>query len=176
MTKEIQINRLKRLLGEKFIMAGIKYTRDALTDIPSVEKPQDHIRGALSSAGMAISFLDETYFTTSWENWQKVIAVMNPIARNFKWTKEKFDCDNRAHLMSSLISVMFGLTTCSPCYCDVFTASGKHIGYHYNNVIVDDAGNAYLWDVDNGFNTVKITSSTPVMGNWSYRLISIKAF
>ena len=176
MATEIQINRIKRMLGEKFIELGIAQTRDAVSDIPSIEKGQTHLSNALASFGMAIHFLDEDYYTTSFENWQKIIEVMNPIAQTFKWTKEKFDCDNRAMLMSSLIPVMYGLTMCSPCYCDVHTTAGVHIGYHYNNLIIDDAGNVYLWDLDNNCIVQKITNNTPVMGNWKYNLSGIRPF
>lgn len=86
------------------------------------------------------------------------------------------NCDNRAMLMSSLIPVMYGLTTCSPCYCQVFDVSGKEIGWHYNNLIIDELGSVYLWDCDNFGTVQKITTNTPVMNNWKYKLSSIRPF
>lgn len=177
MANELQINQVKRKLGSTFTSLGIAYTRDALSDIPVVEKNQAFIKNALLNYGMAINFLDETYYTTSFANWQKIIEVLNPIAKSFVWTKEKFDCDNRAMLMSSLIPVMYGLTMCSPCYCDVYNATtGAHIAWHYNNLIIDDAGQVYLWDVDQNGICQKITNNKPVMGNWRYNLSNIRPF
>jgi hypothetical protein len=176
MDNTAQINQLKRKIGEALISGGIGYTRESISDILPIEKSQDHLRQAISNFGMAITFLDSSYFTTSFENWKKIIEIMNPICQKFAWTKEKFDCDNRALLMSSLIAVMFGLNSCSPCYCDVFNVNGTHIDWHYNNLIIDDAGNVYLWDVDNHGTVQKITSNTPVMNNWKYNLVSIRPF
>lgn len=165
------------MLGSKFIQLGIAQTKDAISDIERKEKDQQFVKKSLVNFGLSITFLDDSYFTTSFDSWKEIIDVMNPIAEAFKWTKESFDCDNRAMLVSSLIPVMYGLTLCCPCYCRVFNAhTGKEIGYHYNNLIIDDAGNVYLWDLDNYGLVQKITNNTPVMGNWKYNLISIRPF
>lgn len=173
----MEVNNIKRMLGTKFIQLGIAYTKDAISDIEKVSKPQQFIRNYLSNFGMAISFLDDEYYTTSFDNWKKIIEVMNPIGQSFKWEKEIFDCDNRAMLMSALIPAMYGLTMCSACYCQVFNAhTGKEIGWHYNNLIIDKDGNIYLWDLDQNGIYQKITNNTPIMGNWKYNLSSIRMF
>ena len=177
MATEAQINQVKRKIGEVLVSGGISYTRDAVSDIPRIEKTQEFIKNALSNYGMSIVFLDGKYYTTSWDNWQKVIEVMNPIFQKIPWKSESGDCDNRAILCSALIAFMFDLTMCSPDYCDVYNAhTGQHVDWHYNNLIIDDAGNVYLWDLDNNCMVQKITSNTPVMGNWKYNLSGIRPF
>ena len=77
--------------------------------------------------------------------------------------------------MTGLVAMCFEINTVRPVYCRVWrVADGQLAFYHYANIIVDNAGNAYLWDLDENGLTVKITSQNPVINNKRYELLAIK--
>lgn len=175
--KELQINSIKRQIGSLTFMVAITQLREAISDFSDTELGIEKIENAIKGFGMSVTPLDEKYYYTSWDNWQKIISVLNPIVSNFKWEAERFDCDNRSLLVSSLCSLMFKINTCASVYCDVYDVNtGVYKYRHYANLIVDDNSNVYLWDVDQGGMYQKITSNNVVMGVNKYYLMNVRAF
>ena len=170
-------NNIKRAIGSLYFRIAITQLRDSQDDFDSQVFGFDKITNALKPLEVSATNLDTQYWFASWDTWQSIISVLNPIVQNFNWVSERFDCDNRANLMSSLVSLMFELNTCSTLYCDVYDATTGAFKYaHTCNLIVDINDNVWLWDVDNGGQFTKITSNSPVMGVNRYQLYSIRAY
>lgn len=170
------INKLKRIIAGLQITMGIQ----SLKDLPTFEVQKEG-GGKIGSAinnlklGLANTQLDMTYAYTSWDNWQEIIDILyGRIIKNFKWTAEYFDCDNRAMLFSSLCSVCFNINTCGQVYCEVYDDKGVFKYLHWANIIVDKEGNLYLLDCDNQGRFTKITSSNIILGSFKYKLISLR--
>lgn len=175
MTDILQINSIRRAIGQLGIQVGVSQIREAQSEFSTTLAGIEKIQGAVKNFGISVSQADTSYYFTSWDNWRKIIDVLNPIAKNFVWEAERFDCDNRASLMSSLISLLFRINTCGKVYCDVYDAgNGKYKYTHYCNMIVDDAGNCYLWDVDYSGLTQKVTSNLAVMGINKYQFYNLR--
>lgn len=173
MTDILTINKIKRAIGQLTIQMGVGYVRDAISDFTDAKG--DFNRFCKPLLGLPIAQLDTDYFFTSWDNWQKVIETINPILKSFNWISERFDCDKRSFLVTGLVAQLFEINTCRPIYCDVFRVGDGQFAYaHYANVIVDDSGNAWLWDLDEGGATAKITSKTVIINNKRYELKAIK--
>jgi hypothetical protein len=170
--KTIQINNLKRMIGQLTFSIGVMQIRNAISDFTSEEG--DFKRFCKPLLGLFVTQLDNKYYFTSYDNWQKIIATINPILKQFNWEAEKFDCDKRAYLVTALVALFFDINTCRPVYCDVYrVGDGQFAFYHYANLFVTSDGSAYIWDVDEGGLTTKITSLTPVINNKSYHLIKV---
>jgi hypothetical protein len=169
----LQINNLKRQIGQLMIRAGATQIRNAISDFTDTQG--DFKTFCKPLLGLPVSQLDETYYFTTWDNWQKIIATINPILQQFPWTSERFDCDKRSYLVTALTALLFEINTVRPIYCDVYNLSdGKYAYTHYANVIVDFNGNAWLWDVDNGGQFTLITVQNPVIGDKRYLLKAVK--
>ena len=155
------------------MQVGIEQISEAISDFTDKEGTFEQFKKPL--LGLPVSQLDEKYYFTSWENWQKIIETINPILQMNGWIAERFDCDKRSFLVTSLVALLFEINTVRPIYCDVYRMSDGAFAYaHYANVIVDNNGNSYLWDVDNGGLTTKITSVNPIIGNKKYVLKTIR--
>ena len=177
MDNTIQVNNIKRAIGQLTFRVSIMQLRDAISDFTDSQAGIEKIQNAVKDLGVSVTPLDDKYYFTSWDNWQKIIAVINPIVQQFEWVSERFDCDNRANLVCSLISLIFEINTCAGLYCDVFDAkTGDYKYRHYANLIVDKDDNVWLWDVDNGGQYTKITSNNPILGSLKYNLMSIRCY
>lgn len=173
MNNQIQINSIKRAIGQLMLRQGVMMIQDAISDFSDTEGTFTQFCKPL--LGLPVVELDTKYYFTSWDNWQKIIATINPILQQFNWVSDRFDCDDRASLASELVAMMFEINTCRPVYCEVWrVGDGKFAFAHFANVIVDDAGNAWLWDLDEDGLFTKITSTTPIINNKKYILKSIK--
>jgi hypothetical protein len=173
MDDTLQINSIKRQIGQLLIRAGTMQIRDAISDFTDIEG--DFAQFCKPLLGLPTVQLDDKYYFTSWENWQKIIATLNPILQQFGWVAERFDCDKRAMLITSLTALFFEINTIRPIYCDVYrVGDGQFAFAHYANVIVDSNGNAWLWDLDEGGQFTKITAQNPIINNKRYFLKSIK--
>ena len=173
---DLQINALRRTLGQLYIRLGASQVKQAISDFTSTEGTFQQFTDALLKVfNTPISQLDSNYYFTSWDNWQKIIAVINPILQNFPWESDRFDCDKRSMLVIGLVALLFDINTVRPFYCEVHDATTGALKYlHYANIIVDDAGNCYLWDVDYGGLFQKITSSPVIMGINKYIPLGIR--
>lgn len=167
------VNGIKRAIGQLTMRMGIQQIREAISDFTDTQG--DFSQFIKPLLGLPTVQLDDKYYFTSWENWQKVIATINPILQQFNWISERFDCDKRSFLVTGLVALFFEINTVRPIYCDVYrVADGQFAFAHYANVIVDSDGNAWLWDVDENGLTTKITSATPIINNKKYVLKAIK--
>lgn len=173
MTNELQVNVIKRAIGQLYMRAGTMQIRNAISDFSDVEG--DFGRFCKPLLGLPVSELDSKYYFTSWENWQKIIATINPILDHFNWKAERFDCDKRSFLATALTALFFEVNTVRPVYCDVYRVSdGKFAFAHYANIIVDSEGNAWLWDLDENGLVTKITGQNPVINNKRYFLKAVR--
>ncbi len=173
MGNTIQINAIKRAIGQLTMRMGIVQIRDAISDFTYSKDSFNRFKQPL--LGLPVAELDSVYSFTSWENWQKIIATINPILEQFNWKAETFDCDKRAFLVTALTALFFDINTVRPIYCDVYRiGDGQFAFAHYANVIVDLAGNAWLWDVDENGLFTKITSNNPIINNKKYVLKAVK--
>lgn len=171
----MKINALRRAVGQITIQVGVKKIKEAIPEFSDIEKPLSVFALPFANYGLSVAQLDNKYYFTSYENWLKIIETINPILKEFHWQREKFDCDKRSYLVVALTALFFGINTVRPVYCDVYKVSDDSLSYaHYANVFVDANGIPYLWDVDNGGLFEKITSKTPVIGNYKYKLKAIK--
>lgn len=175
----LQINSINRILGQLYFRLGIQQIREHQSDFTSEMFDFNKFQNAIIKAGITANVvpLDNQYWFASWDNWQKIISILNPIAQNFQWEPERFDCDNRATLMNALCALMFRINTCATCYCSVYMAdTDKFLFAHYCNLIVDKDDNVYLWDVDQNGISQKITGNSVVMGVHKYNLIGIRVY
>jgi hypothetical protein len=169
----IQINNIKRAVGQLTFRIGTMQIRNAINDFTSTEGGFDRFIKPL--LGLPVTQMDTKYFFTSFENWEKIIATINPILEQFNWKAESFDCDKRAFLITALVALFFDINTVRPVYCDVYrVGDGQFAFTHYANIIVDSNGTAWLWDADEFGKITKITSQNPVIGNKRYYLQAVK--
>ena len=173
MDNTLQINSIKRAIGQLMLRQGVMMIQGAISDF--VDTTADFATFCKPLLGLPVSQLDDTYYFTSWDNWQKIIATINPILQQFNWVSERFDCDKRSYLVTGLVAMCFEINTVRPMYCDVYrVGDGQFAFTHYCNVIVDNAGNAYLWDLDEQGLTTKITAQNPIINNKRYLLRAVK--
>ena len=169
----IIINKIKRAIGQLYVQIGIKNIGDAISDFTDTQG--DYARFCKPISWLPVSQLDEKYYFTSLENWQKIIDTINPILKCKSWLAERFDCDKRSFLVTALTALLFETNTVRPIWCEVYSVNdGSHKYSHYANVFVDDNNNAYLWDADNQGQFTKITSNTVIIGSLKYKLISVR--
>lgn len=170
----LQINSIKRMLSQLYIRLGVAQIRQVDTDISTKNDSSTLLMLGLQNFGIPPVLLDNIYYYTSFENWQTIMQTLNPIVQQFTWEAERFDCDKRANLLASLVSLLFRLNTCGTIYCEVQNVNGGEKYLHYINFIVDDKGIGYIWDADNGGLYQKITGQDMVMGNVKYHFKSAR--
>lgn len=169
--EKIKINILARTIGTELIKRGISIIRNG-NDFNPVPGDLRIINDAFDKIEIPISVDDIGFMFTNWNNWQEIIKIINIIIRYFPWQEEVGDCDDRSAFACELTVFCFKLNTIGRIYCEVKT-NGKTF-LHKANVIVCPDGQLYLWDIDNGGMTAKITSKNIVIGNWNYSLISAR--
>lgn len=173
MDNQLQINSLKRTLGQLEISLGASQIKGAISDFTDTQGDFNQFCKPL--LGLPTAQLDDTYYFTSFDNWQKIMATINPILKNFPWESERFDCDKRSFLVVALTALLFDINTIRPMYCDVYRVSdGLYAFTHYANVFVDSEGEAWLWDVDENGLSTKITAQNPIISNKKYLLKAVK--
>lgn len=171
------INQLKRTLGTLYTSVGLKQISNASDDIPLTQIPLSLIYPAINKLGITSTEMDTAYYTTTWDNWEKILETVWGIVKNFKWTAEKFDCDNRAAFVTVLCGLLFGANTCASVYCKrEHIGEAGYDGMHWCNLIIDKDGNTYLFDVDNWGMRQKITSNNVVMGTEKYIMSNARIF
>lgn len=169
------VNNLKRAIGQLTMQVGIKEISEAISDFSDVKGDFNQFAKPFYSLpnSLPVSQLDDTYYFTSFDNWQKIIATINPILQNNGWIANRFDCDKRSYLVTSLVALLFEINTVRPIYCDVYMG-GQYQFTHYANTFVDTDGNAWLWDADQQGKITKITTQNPMIDLKSYLLKSVK--
>jgi hypothetical protein len=173
MDNTIIINKINRTIGQLLIQVGMKKMWNSISEFSDIQGDFNKFKAPL--LGLPVSQLDEKYYFISFDNWLKIIETLNPILKEFGWKAERRDCDDRALFITAMVSFLFEINTCRPVYCEVWRVGDGQFAYaHYANVIVDNAGNAWLWDADENGEYTKITSTTPIIGNKKYVLKAIR--
>jgi len=171
----IMTNSYQRSIATLIISQGIKILKDSSKDIRASHIYGAKINESIRKLGATNVMVDVGYKSTTWENWQEILKTTDQLIKNFKWTEDVFDCDNRAEFISSFIALTYNLNTCTRMYCRVESVSRKGWnGLHWCNLIIDKFGNTYLYDVDNHRQVQKITTNTPTIGDRKYNLINAR--
>jgi hypothetical protein len=116
------------------------------------------------------------YYSTDFATWQEIIEVVWGILRNFTWTADRADCDNRSNFVTSMVSILFGLNTCAGMYTKVTNINTGATDMHWANCIIDKDGNMYAFDADNNGLMQKITSNGFIMGVWKYDVVNLRIY
>jgi len=170
---DLQISNLSRIVYSLMITNGIAGLRKNSSEFEVKQGYFQDINTAVKPFGIDTMPLDNMYYFTTFENWKTIIDLLYlKIIIYFKWEAEKFDCDNRAMLFSSLASAIFKLNTVGQVYCEVKTPYNNYL--HWANIIIDKDNIAYLLDLDNGGRCQKITGNKMVMGSATYTLKSLR--
>ena len=174
MDEQIKIKKLSVFLNTQLIISGFGGMKNAYSDLTPTTKSFGEMYSDISKvAKIVASQKDLIYYTTTQENWVECLKVIHDIVKNFKWQAEKFDCDDRAKLVSALCAILFGLNACGELYCEVTNIKTGNKSMHYANIIVNSKGEVCLFDVDNGGNKKILVEGQPIsMGNWSYHLLA----
>jgi hypothetical protein len=177
--QELQINSLMRTIGTLQTSVGLKTIMKAASEFETNKITGLNILSSLKKLGINssnVSQLDALYYTTSWDNWKKILETVWGIVKNFNWVEDKFDCDNRAAFVTVLCGLLFGVNTCSSVYCQRDNQNGGWSGRHWTNIAIDKDGNTYLFDVDNNGLMQKIDNNDCLMGNEKYHFISARVY
>jgi len=151
-------------------IAGIKST----VNIRSVRQPTKYLRDSIAKVkNISVSPRDFYYYFTTWNNEEKMLGLIYKILKNFKWVSEKYDCDDRAKLVSALHSILFELNSCGEVYCKVTDKNGKTIA-HWANIVVTSDGSVYLFDMSNQGIAMKLEPGKYKMGKWEYEILNAR--
>lgn len=178
MEKQLQINSIKRKIGQLTIVMGIKQIREAQSEFVNFRIDPKDLKDTLKNNGfdLPMSNLDFLIYTTSWENWQKILDVLWGIIQHFPWEAEVFDCDNRSNLATSLCSMMFRINTLMGAYCEVYDANTGAFKYsHWANMMVSNS-KVYFFDPDNNGMRQQVSSNNFVMGGLRYKILSLRVY
>ena len=174
--REIKIKALSRSFGTALINSGFGMIKSSYKNLLVVHFPFSHLKDAFDKVvKIPLIQMDYTYYFTTWKNWDKMLDIIWGIIKNFKWEEDKFDCDNRAKLVSSLCSLFFGMNSCGEVYCKITNIKTGASIRHWTNVIVTATGELYLFDVDNSGLRMKLVPGKPItMGRWHYEFRSAR--
>lgn len=164
---QMKIKKIATTFYTQLAIAGLKGLQTSHKDLEVKELRTGEIKEAMNKiAQIYVGFFDTKYYTTSKENWDKMLDIIDNIIKEFPWIREKFDCDNRARLVGSLCSLFFGVNTCG--YAWVFTRhinTGKRSS-HYANIIALDNGSLILYDVDNKRRRLVLSNGKPITAGY----------
>jgi len=168
-SNQIKINYIAKTFGAALTTAGFKMVKSSYDSLAPVQFPFGFIKEATDKIkSMSVSQRDYFYYFTNWENEEEMLAVIWRIVKNFKWEKDKFDCDDRSKLVSALHSLFFGLNSCGEIYCKVTNLRTGDSVLHWANIIITSNGDAYLFDCSNSGLAMKLKPGEFAMGKWSY--------
>lgn len=171
MQEQLQIKYLSGVVNALMITNGIASLKKNHSDFAKTTGTFSDLN-KIRQFGIDVLPLDNTYYFTSLDNWRTIIDYLyNRIIAFFPWKADSFDCDNRAMLMSSLVSLIFNLNSMGQVYCEVITPTQKYL--HWANIF-SDGDNFYLLDVDFRGKYTKITSNPVIIDNVKYKLITLR--
>ena len=158
------------------ISASISLMRKTITTTPN-QVNDGFIITAFKNLGLLNGVVrkDDTYYTITWAEWQNVLEIIKVIMASFPWTKETFDCDNRATMVKVLSDNFTGINTMGIIYGNVYHATtGALLFKHYWNVICTTDGKLHIFDIDNNGGTItEVEKGKPMVGgNWRYEFIT----
>lgn len=169
------IHTIARETGVPLTVSGLKMTQSSFDYLKPVEMSFGEIKNTCNAFGLDIktSELDFTYYVSDWSDYLDVISAAYAIVKQFPWTREKWDCDNRANFMTDLCAI-FGLTV-GKSYCRVYNKDDKEMKYmHYFNVVITDKKEMYFIDADNGGYFTKMEKGKDIIiRDNQYEIISV---
>ena len=182
-----QINNASKTIGFTLLQSGVGFIQQAYKKL-SKKILSGGVRDAFNQYGFnAIPISEADYafaFLTPQDAEPIAWDIMNFVHR-FAYVAEYFDCDNFAHLTSSLMPLLYGVNTCGTIWGDVYDKdTGKFIVGHYFNIVAtykdsiypNERLELYLTDALNPC-WIKIEKGKPIIGNqWEYRIKSGKYF
>ncbi|MCP3684589.1 MAG: hypothetical protein GY861_18130 [bacterium] len=175
---QVEVKRIAKQIWSVTFNASINGLRSIYKPKKRVV-PSTSIKQYFGAVGLhiPISILDSQYTLTDWATSSDALDVITELAKNFKWTKEVQDCDNRTHFVITMYNLMTGCNNCGTLYLDVFRNSdNKKYGRHYCNFIIDNNGAVYLYDVDFK-EKFKMEKGEYIVGKkYKYKIYSGKAF
>ena len=168
------IDQATRTIGVLTTAIGLQRLRNDFSTVEKTTITSKTILDTCNKLGISANELDVNYYTTTFENWQIITSTLYAIVKNFPWTADTFDCDNRAGFVQHLCALITGLNTCSDAFCKITNIVSGATDMHHPNLIIDNLGNAYIFDVDNGGVFQKITANGFIANNWKYNLQGIR--
>lgn len=174
--EESQVSQLIKNLNTGLVIMGLSGMKRAFRFTP-VQTTSGELATIIRNLGFncPVGQKDTYHWTTDWKIWNACLDVITNIAKNFKWTAEIFDCDQRAIFVKTLCDVFLGINTCGIAYVKIRKLDGTEIGLHYCNIIITTDKKAYLYDVDFG-NRGQITGVDPIVGNNKYELNKVEFY
>jgi len=165
---------LERTIGVLTSAIGIQRLRNSYANFPKYKITLKQILDAFRKLGVEVNGLDANYYTTNIESWEKIINDTWGIVKNFKWEADVSDCDNRAGFVQHLVSFTARLNTCGDAFVKITNTITGATDMHHPNLIIDNNGSLYIYDVDNNGLWQKITSNGFIMGTWKYDIQSVR--
>lgn len=169
-----QIEKLQRTIG--ILSAAVSLKNLSKIPVVSTEIKSANISKGCNQLGISKNELDVLYYSTDFDTWQEIIEVVWGILKNFTWTADRADCDNRSNFVTSMVSILFGLNTCAGMYTKVTNINTGATDMHWANCIIDKDGNMYAFDADNNGLMQKITSNGFIMGVWKYDVVNLRIY
>ncbi len=177
MEEQVKINSLLQKAGGKLIQGGIQFYQASFKNLKPVVYSFGEMKNICVENGLNVKHGDKDfkYYTTSWDNWDKVIRT--DFTDRIKWIADKGDCDNLAILFASLSIILLRMNSCAYAYGKITNLeTGKEI-LHYFNVIVTSDRKVYLLEPAND-KWIQITKNQTeyVLGNRKYEIYSVTFF
>jgi len=170
------ISSAMRTVGVLTTAIGLQRLRNEFSSIEKTKINVATIDAVCKKFGITANELDVKYLTTSFENWEMITSTLYGIVKNFRWTTDTFDCDDRAAFMTSLCALTTGLNTCADAYCKITNIVTGATDMHHPNLIIDKDNNLYIFDVDNEGVFRKIITNGFIINSWKYDLQSIRIY
>lgn len=158
------INEIIKNLDISIIVSGLKHGKKAL-NITYSSMPFGDIKTAFNNVGLtSVNTVEQDlrYNITDWDKYLEALNMSYQIVKEFPWTAEVFDCDNRASFMNALMSA-FGLT-CGRIHGTVYDAlTGKLKYLHWFNAVIDTKKDIYIFDADNKGQWTKVEKNVDIV-------------
>ena len=175
MEKQIEFNNIARIFGTTLTIRAFQIIRNSYRGLIKHRIGFGTLKTYIDKVKkMVVVQRDLSYYSTSWKNYEKMAAIVWKIVKPFGWKKNFRDCDDRAKFVSALFSFLFDINTCGEFYVRVKSIKTGKDYLHWCNIIVTSNGDCYLFDVDNGGLTMRLSNQQASMGKWTYELKSCR--
>jgi hypothetical protein len=166
----MSINTLREDFDISLVVAGLSDLVKIYSNLPFITKSFGEIKTDLKNNGFDLVTTEDdyTFFYTSWENWQRILRMITKIMKVFPWLAERGDCDQRADTTSNLTGLITKITTCGNIKCKRTSLKTGKTVWHRCNLVIDQEGKTYLYDIDNSGKTTRAENEDVTMGNYRY--------
>ena len=171
---EIQINKIAEQLAGSTLQWSIGLYQSVFKGIEPVKYTYQQVSDICRKVGINdIRHLDYDYYTTTIDNWRRIIE--STYFDRITYIAEKIDCDNFAKLFASMgIVLLGGINSCGTVYGDYILGSNKPIR-HYFNIILTSDGKLWIYEPMNDLYT-ELASTEIKLGHADYRILSATFF